>query len=303
LFNTEQAAHTAMAAFLRIADDCKMEIMRERTTTKVSSYVLGHADQEIERLRLQAGIIGPVTRRLIHECGIGRGMRVLDIGCGVGDVSMLVAEAVGATGTVVAYDREASAIEIARSRALEAGYTQIEFVVASDETFPKRAPFDAAIGRYILHHQADPTAMIRRAASTVRPGGIVAFHELAGHIDTRTFPAVDLLANLEKCQNIVLSAMLPHRDVGNRLIACFEDAGLPAPRLTWESIAGGHDSPLWELCAMTYRSILPHITRLGLALADDGNPDTLADRLRAAATVARAQIVSKPQCCAWVIRP
>jgi hypothetical protein len=53
---------------------------------------------------------------------------------------------------------------------------------------------------------------------------------------------------------------------------------------------------------MTYRSMLPHIVDLGLTPADDGNPDTLADRLTAAAAAVRAQIVSKPQSCAWAIR-
>jgi ubiquinone/menaquinone biosynthesis C-methylase UbiE len=127
-------------------------------------YVLGHADLEIERLQFQACIIADVSRRLIRECGIGPGMRVLDIGCGVGDMSMLLADAVGDAGSVVAFDREATAIEVARARALAAGHRQIEFVVASDEAFPDRSAFDAVIGRYVLHHQSDPIAMIRRAA-------------------------------------------------------------------------------------------------------------------------------------------
>src|ERR1044072_3286438 len=108
-------------------------------------YVLGHADLEIERLQLQAGIIADVSRRLIRECGIGPGMRVLDIGCGAGDMAMLLAEAVGDTGSVVAFDREPRVIEIAKARALAAGHRQVEFVVASDEAFPERPAFDAAI--------------------------------------------------------------------------------------------------------------------------------------------------------------
>jgi SAM-dependent methyltransferase len=230
-------------------------------------------------------------------------MRVLDIGCGIGDVSMLLAEAVGEAGAVVAFDREPRAIEKARSRALAAGYRQIEFVVASDDAFPDRPVFDAVIGRYILLHQADPVAMVRRAATAVRPAGVVAFHEPASHVNARTLPTIDLYERSEQCLNSVFRAILPHYDVAGRLVACFEEAGLPTPHLIWESIAGGHASPLWRFSAMTYRILLPHILSLGLAPADDGDPDTLADRLTAAAAAVRAQIVSKPQSCAWAIRP
>jgi hypothetical protein len=74
--------------------------------------------------------------------------------------------------------------------------------------------------------------------------------------------------------------------------------------LIWESIVGGQSSPLWQLMAMTYRSMLPRIvTSRGLAPADVGDPGTLADRLLAQAAAARVQIVSKPQSCAWAIRP
>ena len=104
-------------------------------------YALGHDAFEIERLQLQSTVIGSVTRRLIEQSGVRPGMHVLDIGCGVGDVSMLLTEAVGETGSVVAFDREPRAIAVARARALAAGYRCIEFVMASDEFVSHRGRF------------------------------------------------------------------------------------------------------------------------------------------------------------------
>jgi len=101
----------------------------------------------------------------------------------------------------------------------------------------------------------------------------------------------------------VSRALRPHYDVAGRFVACFEEAGLPAPHLIWESLAGDYASPSLRLVALTYCSMLPHIRQLGLTLADDGDPASLADRLTAAAAAARAQIVPMPQCCAWAIRP
>jgi 2-polyprenyl-3-methyl-5-hydroxy-6-metoxy-1,4-benzoquinol methylase len=265
------------------------------------SYVLGHTDLEIDRLQFQAEIIAGVSRRLIRECGISPGMRVLDIGCGAGDMSMLLAEAVGVSGSVVAFDREPAAIEMARSRALAAGHGQIEFAITTGDRFPNYPLFDAVVGRYVLHHQSDPVAMIRRATVAARRGGIVAFHEPAGHISSHTLPVIDLHKRLEVCLNSVFNATLPHRDIGGRLVASFEQAGLPMPHLIWESVAGGHESPLWRLLAMTYRSLLPHIVESGGSV-DVGDPATLADRLQAQAAATQAQIISKPQACAWAIR-
>ena len=94
----------------------------------MQNYILGHSDRELRRLMLQADNLRPITTRLLREIGLAGGMRVVDLGCGAGDLAMLAAEIVGPTGAVLAIDRNAAAIVTARERARTAGHANIEYV-------------------------------------------------------------------------------------------------------------------------------------------------------------------------------
>ena len=54
-----------------------------------TAYALGHLSAEIQRLKNQVAMLRPITERLLRSAGIDTGVRVLDLGCGAGDVSML----------------------------------------------------------------------------------------------------------------------------------------------------------------------------------------------------------------------
>ena len=69
------------------------------------TYALGHSDQELDRLAVQARLIDPITRRFFRDAGIVSGMRVLDVGSGSGDTAFLAANLVGDTGQVVGRPR------------------------------------------------------------------------------------------------------------------------------------------------------------------------------------------------------
>src|SRR5215469_3622181 len=84
-------------------------------------YVLGNGVREQNRLQYQAAILEKWTGQFFVSAGIQPGMKVLDLGCGMGDVSLLTAKLVGPTGSVIAIDRDRVILEKARERAHRAG--------------------------------------------------------------------------------------------------------------------------------------------------------------------------------------
>src|SRR5215469_4221674 len=100
-----------------------------------ANYAMGSTDRERQRLMTQGGILRGPLETAFRSAGITTGMRVLDIGCGVGDVAMLAAEIVGPAGSVVALDRDVASIEWAKRRVGDAGFTNIQFRATQFDQF------------------------------------------------------------------------------------------------------------------------------------------------------------------------
>jgi ubiquinone/menaquinone biosynthesis C-methylase UbiE len=263
-------------------------------------YILGHSDIEIRRLRLQAAILQPITSRLLLEAGLEPGMRVLDIGCGCGDVSMLAAQMVGPTGEVLAIDRSAEALAVARSSARAAGYANIRFLECNVEDFNDQTSFDMAVGRYVLIHQADPAALIRTVASHIRSGGVIAFHEFAIGDETEMLSSIPIYQSCLKWINAAFKSVLMHPDAARQMPALFEQAGYGRPTIFCEAIVGGApDSLFYPWIALTVQSLLPQIVKIGAATAAEIDIETLENKFR---TVARGagDTISPLQYCGWL---
>jgi SAM-dependent methyltransferase len=264
------------------------------------NYSLGHSSAEIQRLANQGAMLRSITERLLRNAGIDAGMRVLDLGCGAGDVSMLAAKLAGPTGSIVGIDRSQEVLNVAKERAREAGLRQISFVHSSIEAFSTREPFDLVVGRYILVHQLEPVAVLRNAAQLLRPGGALAFHEARLGDDNKSLPDVplwDLTVNLTR---IALRSMVPNYHGADRLVEHFCEAGLPYPHLFCEKlVAGGPDSPLYGSLAELFRTLQPQLEKMGVTPTKTIGIEGLESRLRDAVIEARSQIFGPGQVCAW----
>src|SRR5882757_2959769 len=91
------------------------------------TYVMGRSSAETDRLKRQSQLYDGSTWQLLKEAGLSRGMKVLDVGSGAGNVSFVAASLVGETGQVVGIDSNPAIVEEAANAALALGLHQVSF--------------------------------------------------------------------------------------------------------------------------------------------------------------------------------
>src|SRR5262249_37021165 len=136
-----------------------------------AAYALATGEAAAYRLRILHGLYGPGSRRLLLEAGIQRGMRVADLGCGVGMVTGLLSELVGPSGHAIGVD--VSHAQLAEARAqLNGRGANTSFVEASAmDTGLPRESFDLVYCRFLLIHLSDPSRALREMRALLKPKG------------------------------------------------------------------------------------------------------------------------------------
>jgi SAM-dependent methyltransferase len=244
------------------------------------TYVMGYSAEERERLIQQAGLFGPITERFLRTAGVGSGMRVLDVGCGVGDVSILCARLVGADGEIIGMDRDPAALARARERVVAAELPNVRFIEGDFRELPPGEPFDAVVGRAVLMYAADPAAALRSLLPQLRSGGIVALQEF-DYTTLVAVPSVALMEQLADWWRRAAGQAGIELQMGFKLFPTYLAAGLPGPEMHGDTIlGGGPDFAGYAYLAGVFRSILPLMERFGIATASEVDIETLVDRLR-----------------------
>lgn len=245
-----------------------------------------------------ANAVDEMTGRWLDQAGIGAGMRVIDMGCGPGPVSVELSRRVGERGRVYAVDRNPQMLELARERCRNLGLTNVEFIEGTFELpVPGEGLVDAAVGRRVLMYQPDPIACVRSLARVVRPGGLVWFHEHDGTIVPHDGVSLPLHDRVRGWLHAMLRNEGASLRMGHELFGVLRSAGLEVERVQME---GNILTPTTEYpIGQIIRMILPRLTGPGIATTAEIDVDTLDERLVEERLQTGATLVWELVFCAW----
>ena len=265
-----------------------------------SRYLLGHTESEIRRLVFQSTMLRDITTRLLVSAGIKPGMRVLDLGCGPGDVSMLVAKLVGPRGSVIGIDRSLAAIKIARKRATDSGLKNVAFSPLSLADFTDEGGFDMVTGRYVLMYQPEPTVFLQCAVALLRPGGKLAFHEVDITRQPVSTPFLPLFDTVCARTLSAFKGALSRHEVAVSLGSLLHSVNLTALGVFCEiPVECGQAVNICRWVGESFCSAYPETTEIEMACGQKISTQSLVDELIKESQGANAQIEFMRQVCAW----
>jgi SAM-dependent methyltransferase len=143
-----------------------------------------------ERRRVLAPVLAPTTHVLLERVGTDVEAHALDVGCGGGDVS-LVLGARASSGSVLGTDVDEAKIEMARAEATAAAAENVAFRVADVMTSPAGETFDVVYVRFLLTHLPDPAGAVANLTAQLAPGGVLIVEDIdfTGHFCRPEHPA------------------------------------------------------------------------------------------------------------------
>jgi len=231
-------------------------------------YILATGGKDVNRLRLLHQVYGPSTEALFRHVGLRSGQRVVEVGCGSGNIACWVAQQIAPAGSVLAIDVAPDQIEQARKLARQRNLRNIEFQVA--DAYSPQLPensFDIVYCRLVLSHLTRPAVALAAMRSLARPGGMVVCEEIdiacwlcdpPATAMTRFFALNGALGERRK-ENFYLGASL-HR--------LFREVGFARPDVS-TNFALALRGEKKRLLGMTFAEFAPELVQEGLASQEE----------------------------------
>jgi ubiquinone/menaquinone biosynthesis C-methylase UbiE len=143
-----------------------------------SSYIIRGGVAGRERLRILSRVMRPTSLALLQRAGLQAGMKVLEIGCGGGDLAFDIARIVAPSGRVRGTDIDQTKLDLATREAAELNLANIEFQLGNITESAPAGNFDFIHTRFVLTHLTDSAQALKHIRAALCPGGIIVLEDI-----------------------------------------------------------------------------------------------------------------------------
>ena len=252
------------------------------------------SEQNLDRQRLFAQIVRPVTDRLLDSLSVPSGCRCLDIGCGIGETTRHLDEKLNNVAELIGVDQDPNLIEAARSVPSTAdGKMTFQQGDAAHLEFEDQT-FDFVFARYLLHHLEDPQSVLAEMLRVCRSGGIVAVQE-PDCAKQYCYPESWAYEKIPE----IYGSLFANPFIGRQLYSLFQQLGYPSPHLSVVTLAGVNVE-LRRSYRMVMEAIGPALIEKGILVPEE--LEELCEELRRVENQNDVLCVWSPTFSVWVNR-
>jgi len=220
-------------------------------------YIHGTRPEEQHRLS--------VLNRLLNEASLSQirvrtGEKILDVGCGLGQLTRALARAAGPAGRVVGIERDPEQMDEAQRQAKadgEDGVVDLRIGDAVDLPLDddEWGTFDIVHARFLLEHVRDPLAVVGAMIRAARSGGRIVLED-DDHDLLRFFPELPETRRLWEAYFRTYAKFGRDPYVGRRLVALLHEAGATPSGNTWLFFGSCAGSPNFEPMVANFVGVL-----------------------------------------------
>jgi SAM-dependent methyltransferase len=202
----------------------------EQSAAARSEYVIRGGHEGRRRLELLSRVMWPSTYRLLKSAGARKGMTILDLGCGGGDVTLGLARIAGAAGRVVGIDMDPVKLERAHDAAAFHNLHHVEFRQGNVYAWSELELYDRIYTRFLLTHLPDSTAALARIRQALKPGGVLIVEDI-DFSGSFCYPPCEAYNRYVELYREVVRRRNGDADIGPKLHRLLADAGFQGVQL------------------------------------------------------------------------
>jgi ubiquinone/menaquinone biosynthesis C-methylase UbiE len=216
--------------------------------------------------------------RLLIDSGLRKGMRVLDVGCGAGDLSIMASELVGDTGEVVGFDISQEVLAVAKKAVSEKYLSTVTFVHADITELPDNiGVFDMIICRRVLMYQSNTAQCIGSLLPFLSEDGKMVFQESDYMVTSFSSPLLPLHTKALNWLWDTVAKEGGNIHIGRQLYSEMKNAGLRISLLRSEAILQTYESG--SDLGWVVKMMIPRMIKHNIVNAEELDVETLEEQL------------------------